>query len=620
MSVRVTRTEARPSFRLFAAAALVALALSAGDALGLPSGKHPWIEVRTPNFTFFSGASDKRTLEIARKLERFRAVLGLVYKKLAVNAPVPTVIYIFRDDASLTPYKSRFEGRPVELLGYFFGSRDGNYIVLNGRRGADPLNTIYHEYIHYFLNNNLPGLPTWFGEGLAEFYSTFVADEVEAQIGKYVEGHVLYLREYPILPLRDLFAIDRKSKDYNEGDRRGVFYAQSWALVHYLLRGKPERRPELVKFLDRIVQGAGPDEAFAASFETTPEKLEAELRAYIGQDRFLFTLIKLQELGADEGARVAPMSREDVLFRLGDLLAHFGPDRASEAEQHFQESIKSNPSHAPSHAGLGYLSALAERHDDAVGHFEKALALGQDDYLTYFRFGEALHDRLQATGAGGAAQAGGAPVDLERVRELFIKAIQGNPGFAEAYVSCALTFSQGGADRDRAIKLLEAARAMLPSRPDIAVNLVFLHAARGDLQRARHLVDRVLARLGDPGALAAARDTLERFESRSRAATAKEKAPPSPLANMEEAIAGERDPEIKRNLEDHALELQELKEYNRQVDVYNEAVALANQGKFKEAIALIEKLLPQIKNHDLAVQTRTFLQQLKKDAAHRRPL
>jgi tetratricopeptide (TPR) repeat protein len=615
MILRVTRTTARRAFRLLVAAALVAFALPGGVALGLPSEKHPWLEVRTANFTFFSGASEKRTLEIARKLERFRAVLRQVYKKLEVNAPVPTVIYVFEDDASLTPYKSRFEGKPVELLGYFFGHRDGNYIVMNGKRGSDPLNTIYHEYIHYFLNNNLAGLPTWFNEGLAEFYSTFVADEQTAQIGQYVEGHVLFLRENPLLPLRDLFAIDTRSKDYNEGDRRGAFYAQSWALVHYLLRGKPERRPELVKFLDRIAQGAGPDEAFAASFASTTKELESELRGYVQQERFLFTLVKLRELGVDESVKVAPMSREDVLARLGDLLAHFGPDRAGEAERHFQEAINTNPSHAPSHAGLGYLRHEAERHDDAVAHFEKALAGGQDDYLTNFRFGEALLDRNQPS--GGAARGGGAPADLERARDLFVKAIKGNPGFGEAYVSCSRTFSQGGADRDRAIKLLEAARILLPSRPDVVVNLAFLHAAKGDLPRARHLVERVLARMGEPGALAAARDFLKQFESRDRPETAKEQAPASPLANVDEAIAGERDPEIKRNLEGHVLKVQELKEHNRQVDVYNEAVALANQANFKDAIALLEKLLPQIKNQELAVQTRVFLQQLKQDAARR---
>ena len=42
---------------------------------------------------------------------------------------------------------------------------------------------------------------------------------------------------------------------YNEGDRRGVFYAESWALVHYLLIGNPQRKGQLGAYLQKYADG-----------------------------------------------------------------------------------------------------------------------------------------------------------------------------------------------------------------------------------------------------------------------------------------------------------------------------------------------------------------------------
>ena len=83
----------------------------------LPSEKHDWIRLDTENFTFFSNASVARTRDLARRLELFRAVLGLIYKKLEVNSPVETLVYVFRDDASLTPYNEAIPGETRRAAG-----------------------------------------------------------------------------------------------------------------------------------------------------------------------------------------------------------------------------------------------------------------------------------------------------------------------------------------------------------------------------------------------------------------------------------------------------------------------------------------------------------------------
>ena len=80
------------------------------------------------------------------------------------------------------------------------------------------------------MRHNRPDLPLWLNEGLAELYSSFQLRGKKAAIGRPIDSHIHWLRDHALIPVGELFAIDHSSKDYNEGSRRGVFYAQSWAL------------------------------------------------------------------------------------------------------------------------------------------------------------------------------------------------------------------------------------------------------------------------------------------------------------------------------------------------------------------------------------------------------
>lgn len=51
--------------------------------------------------------------------------------------------------------------------------REANYIALSADSEEHALPTIYHEFVHAMLNNSVAGMPLWFSEGLAEYYSTF---------------------------------------------------------------------------------------------------------------------------------------------------------------------------------------------------------------------------------------------------------------------------------------------------------------------------------------------------------------------------------------------------------------------------------------------------------------
>ncbi|HWN43288.1 MAG TPA: hypothetical protein VNW71_13765, partial [Thermoanaerobaculia bacterium] len=295
-------------------------------ARALPADADAWIRLDSEHFTLFANAGERPTRRLAADLERLRATLAQLDPDLKLSSPSPTFLFVFKDGRALSPYRLVFEGKPVDVGGYFLARPEANYVAINADPRGDARSIVYHEYLHYVLRNNYPGLPLWLHEGMAQLYSTFDTNGAEARIGRPIEDHARWLRSNPLLPVSELFALDAHSRDYHKGARRSVFYAQTWALAHYLLVGNPGRRDLTLRYLRTLSRGEPAGEAFGG-------ELDAELRAYV--KRGVFTHIAAPAGAvAESGLRVAPLPRADLLARLGLLLSFLDPSRKADAEEH----------------------------------------------------------------------------------------------------------------------------------------------------------------------------------------------------------------------------------------------------------------------------------------------
>src|SRR5262249_53208450 len=144
---------------------LVAIALAATLLPATASAK--WTRLRTPDFVFIGDAPEGAIRQVAQKLEQFRDVLALVVPGGRVVSPEPTVVIVFRDNQSFTPYKPKFQGRAIQLAGLFANGGDVNYIAINAEAAGDALHVVFHEYTHYLTRNVVGELPVWANEGLA---------------------------------------------------------------------------------------------------------------------------------------------------------------------------------------------------------------------------------------------------------------------------------------------------------------------------------------------------------------------------------------------------------------------------------------------------------------------
>ena len=201
--------------------------------------------MRSRNFQLIGNAGEKEIRQVANRLEQFREVFTRLFPKAKFTAPRPTTVVVFKNDKSYSPFRSN-----QNIAGYFQPGPDVNYITLTAevRGEQDPFTVIFHEYTHLLVNSTLGNVPTWFNEGLAEYYSSFnISEERVVTPGKPISNHVYLLRESKMLPCR-LFQVDHNSPHYNEREKQTIFYAQSWALVHYLIH-KPGGSDAIDKFM-----------------------------------------------------------------------------------------------------------------------------------------------------------------------------------------------------------------------------------------------------------------------------------------------------------------------------------------------------------------------------------
>jgi tetratricopeptide (TPR) repeat protein len=506
---------------------LCLLLASASQAYASSSAaKDNWTSVRSKNFFLVGNASEKEIRGVAVRLEKFREVFSRLFPKLKFNSPVATTVIVFKSDSSYKPFK------PIQSVsGYFQPGEDVNYITLTTEgRGDNAYRVIFHEYVHLLLNNTLGrSIPLWFNEGLAEYYSTFDTSDGENKVvlGTLISNHVLYLRDQKMLPLRALFAVDHKSPHYNEGDKRGVFYAESWALVHYLLLGnKGQRQHQLGRFIDLLSAGTPVENAFQQAFQTSFEAMEKELQSYIQRNTYpALTATLDQKLETDAGMQSAAVSEAEAQAYLGDLLLH--TNKLNDAEMRLQQSLAQDPELAMAHASLGMLRVRQGRFDEARTSLERAVAANTQSYLVHYYYALAL----SREGMGQSQRVTGYPDETAlKMRAELKKAIALKPDFTESYRLLAFINLVRNEEIDESIKMLKDALALSPGKQEYSFVLAQLYMRKEDFKTARATLEPLMRDNADPDMRAHAQallDSLKRHEEQLARFKALEKESPA---------------------------------------------------------------------------------------------
>jgi tetratricopeptide (TPR) repeat protein len=462
----------------------VAACLLAVVAQNTPvDAKDTWVSLRTKNFSMLGNASEKDIRRVAVKLEQFREVFTNLFPNTRFNTPVPTTVVVFKSDSSYGPFKPK-----PDVAGYFQPGPDVNYITLTTevRGEQDPFSVIFHEYIHLLIENTFPNVPVWFNEGLAEYYSTFtISDDQKVVLGSPISNHVYLLRESRMLPLRTLFEVDHKSAHYNETDKRGIFYAQSWALMHYFIIGKEGRSEKLREFIGLLNSKVPMEEAFQKAFQMPFETMERELRDYIKQSRYNILRGKFEGKFDDSVIAATTLTEAEAQAYLGDLLLH---SNRKDAYTYLEKALKLDPNLAMAHASLGMAQFREGNTKEARESLERAVSANSQNYLAHYYYAYTL----SRTGPDDAPTGVGYSSDVAaKMREHLQKAIALRPDFPEPYGLLAFVNLVTSTDIDETIVKLKRVLSMSPGQDDIRYMLGQLYLHKNELKTARELLEQV---------------------------------------------------------------------------------------------------------------------------------
>jgi len=518
------------AFLAFALVDAVAPRVSARDA---------WISVRSKNFLLVGNAGEKEIRQVGMRLEQFREVFSYLAPTVNFSSPVPTTVLVFRSDSSFRPFKPN-----ASTAGYFQAGQDVNYIALTTEVHGeqDPFKVIFHEYTHLLVNNTIGKVPVWFNEGLAEYYSTFtISSDQKVILGKPIESYLALLRQNKMLPLRTLFQIDQHSEFYHERDKQSVFYAESWALMHYLILGSEgQRLPQLGTFIKLLETRTPLEQAFQEAFKVSLENMEEELQQYLKRNSYAEVPAHFgRQLGRDKEMQTAPITEAEAYSYLGDLLLH---TNRMDSEIYLRKALALDGSLALANDAMGMLRVQQGKTAEAREFLARALAADAENYLINYHHAYVL----SREGMGPDRRVMGYDAEsAAKMRAELKKAIELRPDFPESCKLLAFINLVTDTHLDESVALLQRVLQTSPGRSDLLFILAQLYLRKDDYQISRAILEQLAGEQSEAreaaqamlGQVTVREEQMARF--RATAGSAGEATPPRLVREDSEQNQGE---------------------------------------------------------------------------------
>lgn len=179
---------------------------------------------------------------------------------------------------------ARHPGAPYRRALFY---KVGNRSIIYAYQHAELAIDLRHECTHALLHADLPMVPLWLDEGLAEYFEPRPADRPRGP--SHLDS---VLRDAGRGRLRSLKALEKK---HDLAEMTEIDYRYAWAWTHFLLHGPPAASQELWSLLsalrrfeppalisERLAEALGePEQALLAHFRGWPAVLRAAERSAI---------------------------------------------------------------------------------------------------------------------------------------------------------------------------------------------------------------------------------------------------------------------------------------------------------------------------------------------------
>ncbi len=417
-----------------------------------------WIQIMSPHFVVATNSNEKQARKIADQFERMRSLFHALIPKMQIDPSSPIVVLAVKDEANfraLEPQEYLAKGS-LRLGGLFLRGPDKNYVLMRlEAEGEHPYSTIYHEYTHLVFSK-ADWMPLWMNEGLAEFYQNTDMDESEARLGQPSVDNILFLRQARLLPLPVLFSVDAKSPYYHEENKGSIFYAESWAMVHYIMATDPLQNNRLVHYADLLMSGTDAQSAAATAFGDL-KKLQAEIDGYVRRGTFAYFKKKVPTEADASTFQLTSLTAPQADALRADFLAY--NRRTQDSKALLDHVLHDDPNNVAAHETMGFLAFSDSNFSEAKKWYQQAVELDSQNYLAHYYFAViSMQSPLDANAE-------------KQVENSLRQCIKLNPSFAPAYDRLAVFLGRAQRDLKEAHMMGLSAVSLDPTNVGYRVNV-----------------------------------------------------------------------------------------------------------------------------------------------------
>ena len=347
-----------------------------------------WVEVSSNRFTVLSNSNEKQARHILDQFERMRWMFQILFPKANIDPSTPIVVFAAKNEKtfqSVEPEPYLAKGQ-LHLAGLFLRGPDKNYVLL--RLDADeehPFATIYHEYTHMQFSSISEWVPLWLNEGIAEFFQNTDIHEKDVSIGEPNAMDILYLRQNRLIPLPTLFKIDATSPYYHEEEKGSIFYAESWALTHYLeINDRMKGTHRITDYMTLLSHHEDSLTAAETAFGDL-KMLQSDLESYIHASIYQHFVLSSAAAPIDQSSYQAKnLTAFEADAVRADILATVG--RRNDARALLATILKADPNNVQAHETMGFLEFREGNREAARNWYEQAVKLDSQSYLAHYYF------------------------------------------------------------------------------------------------------------------------------------------------------------------------------------------------------------------------------------------
>lgn len=438
----------RPARSVFAAvlSASLLVVLPAWSALA----EDHWVEVRSPHFRVLTNGSAADGRRVVDEFEQVRYVIHYRFPTLRLDASAPLLIVAARDGDTarkLEPELAKHGGD--RIAGNFIEGWARNCAMVRldeWSRGAREV--VYHEYTHSIFHLNSHWLPTWLDEGMAEFFAYTRFMDHKIYLGAPTE-RARFLDDGRLIPVSEML-IDRPSNYERDERKMQLFYAEAWAMVHYMTFGpNMDQGRKLAGFFDDLQNGKDQKTAFAERFGSV-DLFDRGLRSYANKFSMTAGIVPPPPSLDATAFTSRPLSPAEADYELGTF--HISEYDTADGRKLIEQALALDPKLAGPHEEMGYLLFGEGKDAEARAQWKEAATLDPTLYRARFAYLMMGVPFARQT----AEQQQGSLAELRAILHV-------NPYFAPAYVEVALLQWQQG-NLDTASRAADQAARMEPWR------------------------------------------------------------------------------------------------------------------------------------------------------------